>query len=326
MEKTIHICTAADSNYKLPLKCLHNSIYKNSTSHPCIVHVLYTGLSAHYRNKLHRKYQGTNLSIDFVDMSNFKIDTTGINMQYWTNAIFYRIMIPEIFKNLNRILYIDGDTLVMGDLFEFFNTKFDSNTNMAMVVDRFSWGHQKERLSLSNYFNSGVILFDIKKSKQDNFINKCIDWLRNNPDKAIYPDQDAINCVCNGKILRIDNIHNKMVCDDDNITNIDNAKIVHFLSEIKPWHSKSHSKFNRIYLQYAPQISDKIYIRIKQILDSIKNFCFHRKYVMPLKKSRILKQYKYYICNICVYTKTLDKTTPDLITILKKAKESKNVH
>ena len=78
--KTLHLCTAADKNYKLPLTTLLNSIYKNSCSHPCVMHILCTGLSKKYQQKLQKKYEGTNLSVDFVDMSKYNFDDFELNM------------------------------------------------------------------------------------------------------------------------------------------------------------------------------------------------------------------------------------------------------
>ena len=150
---TVHVCVAADGNYKLPLLCLVKSIALNSASHPCVIHVL----------------QGC----DFIDMSKYVFDFSGLDMQHWTRAIFYRMMIPEIFKNLDRILYIDCDTLVLSDLFDFFNTEFTADTDIAMVVDKFSWKSQIVKLKTKNYFNSGMILFDINKCRESEFSKKC---------------------------------------------------------------------------------------------------------------------------------------------------------
>lgn len=300
---TIHICTAIDRNYRLPLTALVNSIHKNSSSHKCIVHVLFTGLSEKYRNKLTNKYTNTNLYFDFIDMSKYNFDFDGIDMQYWTKAIFYRIMIPEIFKNYERILYIDGDTLVLKDLYDFFNTPFDSDINMAMIVDRFSWKEQMRKLNISNYFNSGVILFDVKKCLENDFCNKCVQWLSQNKNKAIFPDQDAINVVCDKRILRVNNSFNKQIAIDD-YNKLDNdAYIAHFLSAKKPWMIKHPRNVDKLYVTYITSFTSKMIVHTKHNLYRLGQFCFHVKHSVNLIKGQIVPVHKYYVFNICVFTK-----------------------
>lgn len=323
MMNTIHICIAADRNYKLPLVCLVNSIYKNSSVQPCVIHVLYNDLSEKYRNKLVRKYINTNISFDFIDMSEINFDFHGLDMQYWTKTIFYRIMIPEIFQSLDRILYIDGDTLVLGNLSEMFNTKFPDNTDVAMVVDKYSWKTHIFKLDIKNYFNSGMILFDLNKCRENKFADKCVRWLHDNPDKAMFPDQDAINTICDGKILRLNNMYNKQFAPNDKIILEKNPVIIHFLSAVKPWMRNAPITYSKIYRQYIPSKIQQIRVLGLQIIWHSKYFVFHKKYSMKLQQTKILEQIKFYLFNICIKTKTLKKQNMDLIDILKNNKSKK---
>lgn len=313
--ESLHLCIAADKNYKLPLACLVASIHKNSTAHPCVIHVLFSGLSEKYRKKLVKKYP--RIDFDFIDMSEYKFDFYGLDMQHWTRAIFYRIMIPEIFKDLKRILYIDGDTLVLHDLFEFFNMDMEKDKMMAMVVDRFSYKSRIPMLKTSNYFNSGMILFDIDKCRSFDFSRRCIEWIHNNSNIAKFPDQDAINVVCDNKIARVNNMVNKQFATND-ILHVDtNHVIVHFLSAIKPWMAGAPIKYSRLYRTYIPSHITRNYVLLKQIIFNSRHFIYHAKYSMTLKQTKVIEQVKYYIFNIHVWTRTLKNQNADLINILK---------
>jgi lipopolysaccharide biosynthesis glycosyltransferase len=318
---TIHICIAADRNYKLPLMCLLESVYKNNRSKPCIVHVLYDNLSGYYRNKLVKKYKGTNISLEFMNMSGLKFDFHGLDMQHWTKAIFYRIMIPEIFTNLNRILYIDCDTLVLDDLFNLFNTDIPSDKNIAMVVDKYSWKTHMIKLNIKNYFNSGMILFNLQKCRKDKFTEKCIKWLYANTDKAVFPDQDAINTVCDGKIVRISNLYNKQFAPNERIACDKHPVIIHFLSAVKPWMAKAPVSYSKLYRQYIPCKIQKYIILATQLIWQSKDFCFHKKHSMTLQHAKIVEQNKYYLFNICVFTKKLNKQQMNITNIITKKNE-----
>lgn len=318
MMNTIHICTASDKNYKLPLTALLNSIYLNSASHPCVMHILYTDIPKRYQRKLQNKYKGTNLSVEFIDVSSYDFNCHELNMQYWTKAIFYRIMIPEIFQDLERILYIDGDTLVLQDLYDFFNTSFQDDTYLTMIVDRFSWKHQMHRLKTSNYFNSGVILFDIAKCRQDDFSNKCIKWLQDNPKLPIYPDQDAINAVCDGKIMRASNLYNKMVVPSTPETISEKPFIIHFLSSTKPWMYSGKLRYCKFYRQYIPCWFNRNLVFIKQLLYKIRRDIFRIDTVEVFKCRKVISQKEYRLFSKLIYSKTLEEK--DILEIMKESR------
>lgn len=323
MNQTIHLCVAADKNYKLPLSTLVNSFIKNKQSLNTVIHVLCSGLSDKYQAKLKSACKNTNISIDFIDMSNYDFDFHGLDMQHWTKAIFYRIMIPELFKDLDRIIYIDGDTLIINDLAELFKTDMGDDYILAMVVDRFSYKTRVGELNTSNYFNSGMILFDIKKCLEFDFSAKAIKWIHDHSDIAKFPDQDAINVVCDKKILRLNNMYNKQFATNDFIDWRKKPVIAHFLSAIKPWMKTSPLGYAKIYRSYIPNIRQRTLVFLSQILYSSKYFFFHKQYAMTVKNMSVIEQVKYYLFNIHIYTKTLKNGKPNLIDVLKNNKEAR---
>ena len=319
MTKIINVCIAADNNYKLPLTAVLNSFVKN-VKNKTVLHILYTGFSEKYKNKLNRFCCGTNISLDFRDMSKYDFDFHGLDMQHWTRAIFYRIMIPEMFSDLDRMIYLDGDTLVLDDLYELYNTPMDNDFMLGMVVDRFSYKTRIGELKTSNYFNSGMILFDIKKCLEFNFSEKCVQWIYDNPETAKFPDQDAINIIANNKILRINNIYNKQFATNDLIDWSKQYVVAHFLSAIKPWHYNAPSSYSRKYRKYIPNKFSAFRIYVSQKIHELKYFCFHEKYVMKLVNMKIVEQVKFYVFNMCIKTKTLDTKKPNLIDVLQNNK------
>ncbi|MBQ1996887.1 MAG: glycosyltransferase family 8 protein [Alphaproteobacteria bacterium] len=326
MTDSIHICTAADKNYKLPLCCLINSLLRNCNAHKYTLHILFDGLSKRFQNRLHTMCYDSNICLNFIDMQTYDFDFHGLDMQHWTKTIFYRIMIPDIFKNLDRILYIDCDTLVLQDLFSFFYTPLDSKTNMAMVVDRFSYRSRIPVLNTKNYFNSGMILFDIPKCRNDNFSMKCIQWIHNNPKLAKFPDQDAINVVCDGKILRVSNLYNKQFATTDTIKIDTKPFIIHFLSAIKPWMWKAPVKYSQLYRSYTPNKIQSIIILAKQLVQKTRHLCFHTKYGTFLEKTTVKEYKKYYIFNVCIHTKHFKHRHNDLIQMLQQNKSKQNAN
>ncbi|MCQ2574761.1 MAG: glycosyltransferase family 8 protein [Alphaproteobacteria bacterium] len=319
-DNTLHLCTAADNNYVLPLSALINSICKNSASHPTILHVLCSGFSQVDRQYLLKCTNNTNVSIDFIDMDNFNCDFIKFNMQHWTKAIFYRIMIPKIFNKLSRIIYIDGDTLVLKDLYSLFTQPLQENTFLGMAVDKFSYKERRAKLGTSNYYNSGVILFDLEACRENNFSENCINWMYNNANNIIYPDQDAINKIADGHIMRLSNIYNSQQAPQNTFKinpKINPPFIMHFLSAIKPWMPQSSTQLIRIYMRYIPSISQRIKLIFSHYAYLLPIFLFHTKNTFKMQPLKVIEEKQYYICNILVYKKTIKNDNNDIISFLK---------
>ena len=100
-----------------------------------------------------------------------------------------------------RLVYLDADTIVTGSLEGLFSTECSIKT-VGMVYDTLA-NHHKYAIGLSEedgYFNSGVILYDVKKWIDGDFTGKIIDHVKNVRAQYPSPDQDLINVVLRGEI------------------------------------------------------------------------------------------------------------------------------
>lgn len=92
------------------------------------------------------------------------------NCRSWTNGtntIYYKLLLPLIMDDLERIIFLDADTLVFKDLLEMYNLPFNDNYilgfpfHSADKIDKFVKGAKY-------YINIGVVLFNLKKIRNDN--------------------------------------------------------------------------------------------------------------------------------------------------------------
>ena len=156
---------------------------------------------------------GKQNTVQFVDMDNlFKNQFEGC----WSTAMYYPLILSSICKD-DKILFLDADTIITGNLVDFYKTNL-SNIYCAAVRD---WGlniqrkksnitlkinnngatmsiadfmHKKLKFSESdclNYFNSGVLLLNLKKIRKDNLEKQMIQYVENND--LMFPDQDVLN-------------------------------------------------------------------------------------------------------------------------------------
>ena len=110
-----------------------------------------------------------------------------------TDCVYYKILIPFMFPDYERMIYLDGDTLIRKDILEMFTYPFNDSYILGFP---FYMGYVMGRHGIKkppHYINGGCLLFNIKKIRKD---HKDIDLLgltiKNNSIWR-FREQDAIN-------------------------------------------------------------------------------------------------------------------------------------
>ena len=116
-----------------------------------------------------------------------------------------RLFLPELLdSSISRLLYLDADTIVDGSLDELVDLSM-MDRPAAMVRDSLTRAH-KLHLGFSKeepYFNSGVILFDMKRWREEKCSEKIVAHIKNVRAHYPSPDQDLLNVVCRGRIMTL---------------------------------------------------------------------------------------------------------------------------
>ena len=118
---------------------------------------------------------------------------------FGTLCHYHKIIIPMLFPHLERILYLDSDTLIFKDLSKMYNLNFNHNYIIG-AQEGSEYINKRFKASIKVYINSGVLLFNIKKIRK---YNKDIELLYFTMKKSKiykYPEQDCINIIFNPKI------------------------------------------------------------------------------------------------------------------------------
>lgn len=131
-------------------------------------------------------------NINFID-----IDYYCEKYRFWEkeeDSRYVRLLLPIILDNLDLVLYMDCDTMIRKDLTSLF--KMDISTYYhASVLDTTRLNQRKEShiQDYNRYFNSGVMLINLKKWRLDNLIQKFKDFKRINNNKGTFRDQRVLN-------------------------------------------------------------------------------------------------------------------------------------
>lgn len=128
----------------------------------------------------------------------------------YTAAANYRLVIAEELPEYNRAMYMDCDIVVRQDVSQLFKNIDLEGYYMAGVVEASSdWqihNYTKLDLRFKEYINSGFLIMNLELMRQDELSDKFISILQT--EALEFPDQDAINIVCQDKLKFLPPMYN----------------------------------------------------------------------------------------------------------------------
>lgn len=227
------------------------SLLENNVHSKIVVHILYSDLSEATKARLsafENRYKNTKIIFHKIDDSRF--EKFGLTIEHITKETYFRYMIADVLPDIDRVLYLDGDTIVNGDISELFDTDL-TNYYCAGVSDIYieSVGYKKTLGLDGLYINAGVIFFNLDEMRKTNIAEKLFKLTAENNFK--YQDQDAINIAFNGKMRELDCVYNfKRAHQKAFPEKIPSAKIVHYVGPNKPWRKFSLNRVKILWYKY----------------------------------------------------------------------------
>ena len=283
-KKIIPIAMATDDGYVRPTLVAMNSIMETKNKDVFIKFYVMIPGNMRWENKERlRKFKNlykNGCTVDIVDMKDkFSYVKSGIG--HITYPTCYRLLIASYLKDYDKVLYIDGDTLIRHDLWGLYSTDIN-DYYIAGVKDFCLIIYNQERtyarrLGVKNsndYINAGILVMNTKKIREEKLENKFLDFL--NKKKPVLMDQDTLNAVCYGKIRQISPTYNNMVNYIDQLGSKVPKQfadffsqwnwgeihrdpcIVHYQGEEKPWNTWQ-VKFCEEWKKRGKKIEDKFY-------------------------------------------------------------------
>jgi len=273
LAEKIHIAFAFDKNYITQCYVLLTSVFANNASYELEFHVIAPDISSDEQNTIVEFVHKNNSTIVFYDIDEKFVNSFIMHGAGYTHAIYYRLFFPHLLpESIERLLYIDSDTLVINDLKEFFFLKIDEYP-VAAVTDadmpiRTDLGIDNAR----NYFNSGVLLFNLPIWRKQKITVKTIKIINEFPEQIKnYPDQDALNMALRNNWLVLECKYNLMkACVPADLSRrevkeyLKDKVIVHY-NGLKPWSIYCEHKLRNLYHHYlklSPKANESKYKKI----------------------------------------------------------------
>ena len=179
----------------------------NKNADEICVYILGENLSETSKRKLKSLEQEYKRKILFKDTQALveKMKEWGVPAYRGSYAANMRLFLPMILQeDVDRILYLDADTIVQGSLQPLFEME-DAKAALGMVLDSLGQNH-KRTIGLREedlYYNSGVILFFMSNWKEYRCTERIIEHIEAGNTMYSAPDQDLLNVVCREEILKL---------------------------------------------------------------------------------------------------------------------------
>ena len=266
----MNILLAINNNYVEQTITLLSSIKENHTRDKINIFILNKDLKQKEKNKIKTCFNNTNIYIKFITNNDNEINNFPVLEKRYPVEIYFRLFATKYLpKNIDRILYMDVDTIVINPLEDFYNMDFDGNLFIgATHVNNFFKKFNQLRLKLpknSDYINSGVLLMNIKQLRNVDIENDVKQYIKNNKGKLLLPDQDLLNALYGNRIKLVSylkynlgdktikqyNRFNKEKIDIDWIKK--NTVIIHYYGRNKPWNKNYKGMLDSFYNYYLKQ-------------------------------------------------------------------------
>ena len=198
----IPVVFSSDHNFIMPTYVAIYSMLRNSSSKCKIFLLVADDVTEEDKSillKLSSEYGSEIVFIPIGDIFDHTFCIRGIS-----KATYFRLLIPWIIPDYDKVIYLDGDIVVTGDITELYQWPIiNDNLICGVRTPNYSTNRNlrnrisKEGLDYNEYINAGILIINSKELRKEEF--KQI-FLSHIGKKYYFQDQDILNITCKGRI------------------------------------------------------------------------------------------------------------------------------
>lgn len=295
-KNNIAIALSANDYYAPFVATVLASIKANSTPENSYdILIMNKDIATQNQEKMQRVLRDrNNFSLRFIDISEFEEKFRPLFLRgHFTIETWFRLLMPEILQNYDKVLYLDSDLVTTADVAELYKTNV-SDYLLAACHDADTAGlyngfepnkkrYMDEVLKIKNpydYFQAGVLLFNLAEFRKKYTVPEMIEFAGSYQWELL--DQDVLNYLAQGRVKYIDMAWNVMFdwrymrireiigrapkrLYDAYIKAHAQPKIIHYAGPDKPWNDPG-CDYADIFWQYARE-SGYYEIILQRMLD-----------------------------------------------------------
>ena len=271
----IHLAISIDTNYIYPAIVYLTSLLDNraKTTFYYINALTNGNLGKNSTEKIKSvidKFGNNSVKLIYYNLGN---SFNGSTTEFMSLATYYKIALPSLLPNIDKVIYSDTDMINLEDLTEMYNFKLKKKVYFAGILDYIDHLNQLREFGLSSdkYINAGILIMNLKAMREDSIETKLRKFVSNHT--CLFHEQTAINCVCRDNTQKLPYKYNIFAVDFYKLLLLNNQQKFqykytltqlkkyfdeptnfHYVDLDKPW-LKNTFKFNRVYWWYYAKMS-----------------------------------------------------------------------
>ncbi|MBE6573707.1 MAG: glycosyltransferase family 8 protein [Ruminococcaceae bacterium] len=241
MIKEIPIFFSTDDNYIPYLDVAVASLIDNACKeYRYRIIVLNTGLEPDNIAKV-KMNEREGFVIEFVDITSAleNIKSHFKDVYHFSVVTYYRLFIASLFPQYDRIIYLDSDLVVLGDISKLYDMPIGDNI-LCAAPEQFVRNTEEFRdyadialgVDPDGYVNAGVLVINLNEFRRCRIEQRFVELITKYDFDLLDPDQAYLNYLCRDRIYLLENGWNKepmsLPCEGD-------KNIVHYALYKKPW-------------------------------------------------------------------------------------------
>ena len=198
-------------------------------------------------------------NFSIIKINDENINFPNLNSSHVSKATYYRLFIPQYLKDKDFVIYLDSDTVVLQDPASEFRKIIKEFKNKYYIAGTLETNRDEtpdifDRLDLNGeeYFNAGVLIFNIKKILENFSETALLENMHSIQSKIKMWDQDVLNHFFDKKWFKFDRKFNFLIDLSKTLSEINSSTyIIHYVGSKKPWTFEGIQKKNSIYYQQS---------------------------------------------------------------------------
>lgn len=210
----MNILIAMNDAYVKYYQVVVTSLCRNNSESDIVIHIPYTSeLSEEGLALITKTANDNNAKVKTYELNKDNIKAMSeLPLGMWSVETFFRLFVQDIISDTeDRILWLDGDIIVNGDISDFYNVDFEGNYYAACEDIAISRGKMKQEYdnlgwnSSQIYVNAGVLLINLAQLRREKITqNDIVRFIEINHEKMHFLDQYTLNAMFHDRIKLVD--------------------------------------------------------------------------------------------------------------------------
>lgn len=264
MSNMDNIAVVINERYACKLAVMLKSLFLNNKEQDFRVFIFYANLSEAGKEYLENFFHLEGQQYQFIQVDITLFQSAPILDSDMSKEAYFKLLIPEqLPEDVERVLYLDADIIINGNINLLYNMDLGEKS-FAAVKDFNMDKDLNYKLSLMEeqytYFNSGVLLIDLKSFKKVYSLEIALGYIQQNGYKFRFHDQEVLNALFYKQVKIIDEKFNFVTLYKDRWDPIlyrfrDRLKdiiVIHYAAgNNKPWKAGYSGKYLERYWKIA---------------------------------------------------------------------------